>query len=420
MGHREMRAFAVCFTLSSLSALGCGGSSAPADPPHPSAQAPIDGERLARVYAAFGYGNCLTGSDCPRVFAKAAGVDLGADGRAAAANPRSSMRNPDPEWLLEWDRLPTSEAGAHYAYEALALAAVRRSWTKACDDAYRAHRARVDAELATLDKAIAERNRDPNPYDRLGGLLALAPAAPKKGALGEFVPGSDAVRHRFETAVFDAFEDTARTFVYVFDAHAPSDELLAVLRPRQAEAYERDAFCADASSGGIEGVPRLPDTSAWDKEVRAMVRAAIPEERLAAVAKRRAELTAQTQLKFAKAKLPNPQLPSGLRELQVASVHTFERDGKRAIVTSVVTREERSGAKTVKIDETVISTFPDWPSGVVLAPGDSVSFYGAEVKVKDTVIRSTPELEHLSRQTSLEAKHVTRLTAKGVTKKYFR
>ncbi|NUO49945.1 MAG: hypothetical protein HOV80_13910 [Polyangiaceae bacterium] len=405
--------------LAAVCLVACGGDPKPIPETAPSRSA-ISPQRVAQVYEGFSFGNCTTGDDCPKVLAKAVGADLGPSGKAPAANPRASMKNPDPTWIPEWDQLPSSDKDAHYAYEALALAAVQRTWAASCDAAYKKHKATIDEKLTTLDRAIAEKNRNPNPYDRLAGLLALEPDKPKKDALAEFAPGSDAVRYRWETAVFDAFEDTARTFVYVFDAYAPSDELIAVMKARQPESYERDAFCLDARAGKIAGVKPLPDTSAWDGDVRGMVKLAVPAATAKAITERRAELATQVRLKFAKAKMPNPTLPTGVRELEVANIQAFERDGKKAIVTSVSTREDKTGGRTVKIDETVITTFADWPSGIVLAPGDKVTFYGAELKVKDTTIRSTPELEHLSRQTNFEAKHVTSIVTKGQTKKYFR
>lgn len=405
--------------LAAVCLAACGGDPKPA-PQNAQSTSAVSPARLTQVYQGFSFGNCTTGDDCAKVFAKAVGADLGTNGTSPAANPRAAMKNPDPTWIPEWDRLPSSEKDAHYAYEALALAAVQRSWAASCEAAYKKHKASMDEKLGSLERAIGEKNRNPNPYDRLGGLLGLEPEKPNKGSLGEFTPGSDALRYRWETAVFDAFEDTARTFVYVFDAYAPSDELIAVMKPRQPESYEMNAFCLDASTGKIAGVKPLPDTSSWDGDVRGMVKLAVPPATAKAVADRRAELATQVRLKFAKAKAPNPALPTGIRELEVANIQSFERDGRKAIVTSVSTREDKSGSRTVKIDETVITTFADWPSGIVLAPGDKVTFYGAELRVKDQTIRSTPELEHLSRQTSLEAKHVTSILAKGQTKKYFR
>ena len=260
--------------LAAACLVACGGDPKP-NPETATPTSAISPERVSQVYEGFSFGNCTSGDDCPKVFAKAVGADLGPTGKAPAANPRASMKNPDPTWIPEWDRLPSSDKDAHYAYEALALAAVQRSWAASCDAAYKKHKASIDEKLQALDRAVAEKNRNPNPYDRLGGLLALEPDKPKKDALGEFSPGSDAIRYRWETAVFDAFEDTARTFVYVFDAYAPSDALLGVMKPRQPESYERDAFCLDASTGKIAGVKPLPDTSAWDGDVRGMVKLAV-------------------------------------------------------------------------------------------------------------------------------------------------
>ncbi len=74
----------------------------------------------------------------------------------------------------------------------------------------------------------------------------------------------------------------------------------------------------------------------------------------------------------------------------------------------------------MKIDETATATFEDWPSGVTLETGDQVSFYGAELSAKELILKSTPELEHKSRTYQLEGKHVTKITNKGTTTKYFR
>jgi hypothetical protein len=373
--------------------------------------------RIPGVYASFSFGNCNATESCPVTFAKAVGADLGPTGKGPAPNPRATMKNPDPVWLPAWGRLPEGDAGAHYTFAALTLAAVERSWSVACDAAYREHKKRMDERLAALDRAVAEKNRDPNPYDRLRGILALEPEKPSKDGLGEFVRGSDALRHAWELAVFEAFEATGRTFVYALDRRAPSDALLAVMRPRQPEAFERDAFCLDAQKAGAPNLAPMPDTSAWDADVRAMVKRAVSPDRASEITRRRAEITAQVKLKFAKVKVDRPQPPPGVREMSTGAIQSFARDGRKATTTYVAAREERAGSKLVKIDETVVATFPDWPSGVLLEPGDAVTFYGFEVRTKDTVIRSTPELEHLSRQTSVEAKHVVSVRAKGTVKK---
>ena len=140
---------------------------------------------------------------------------------------------------------------------------------------------------------------------------------------------------------------------------------------------------------------------------------------------RRKELGDVTKAKFAKVKVANPQLPTGVREMTQSKIMSFSRDGRGARITSVVTREERSTlsngkTRVSKIDDNAIMTFADWPSNLVLEPGDSVTFYGAELSVKETILKSTPELEHRSREYKIEGKHVTRATAKGKTTTYFR
>ncbi len=408
----------------SLAAAACGGTDANSNVPAGDAAAEKLG-KVASVYESFDHGACNKGENCARVFAKRAGIDLGVSGKNRVPNPRKHLANPDPTWLRSWSELPNSEAGAHYTFEALTLAAVRKSWRSGCDVAYLKYAKKLGERLDKLDTEIAEFNKQPNPYDRLGGLLGIVTDKPDKSNLNELVPGSDAVRYRWEAAVFEAFEDTARTFVYSFDAYPPSDELLAVLHPRQAKEYEREAFCMEAAAGRVGDYPAPPDTSSWDAQVRDMVRDVVLPETAKMVETRRKEMRDVTKAKFAKVKLANPQLPPGVRELTVSNIRSFSRDGRSAQIVSLTTKEEKgtlgSGKQRVtKIDDNAVTTFADWPSGVVLEPGDSVSFYGAELSVKEVIMKSTPELEHRSREYKIEGKHVTKLTAKGKTYKYFR
>jgi len=411
---------AILFSLVAILAQGCEP-----DAPETPTAAPVDENKaklsaVKAVYDAFDYRTCRPATNCARTFSMRVGLDLGESGQNPLPNPRNVLSNPDPTWLPEWSRLPASDQGSHFAFEALTLAAIHKTFRAACEKAYGDLDRDLTSRLAALDKQIAEKNRDPNPYDRLAGLLAIEPEKPHKGAMNELVAGSDAVRDRWEGALFAAFEDTKRTFVYAFDGYAPSDELLAVMHPRQPKDYEMDAFCVAASEGKIAGVPALPDTSSWDAGVKSMVKRFVSDERAAAIAKRRAELADVTRAKYAKVKVPNPQLPPSVREITIAKVTAFSRDGRAATVSSVVTKEERVGPKTVKIDETATATFEDWPSGVTLETGDQVSFYGAELSAKELILKSTPELEHKSRTYQLEGKHVTKITNKGTTTKYFR
>ncbi|HTJ83511.1 MAG TPA: hypothetical protein VL400_17445, partial [Polyangiaceae bacterium] len=401
----------------------CGGAKPDAGAATPTASAPPAdapgrAKKIAEAYAAFSFEACHTGEDCGALFAKSVSEETSG---AAAWNPRGHMDSPDPEWIPEWGRLQTGPEGARYTFAALALAATRKSWARACTESHAAFAKRLDARLADLEPKLARIRMSPNPYDRIGDILALQPEKPQKGALGEFTPGSDAVRYTWEAALYDAFNETGRTFVYAFDGYAPSEELVAVMRPRQGQDYERDAYCIDAAKGLVPNAPALPDTSSWDAEVREMVRPAIGIDREALVKERRGQLALQVKAKFANAMSKNPSLPEGIRELSVGTVTKFVRNGKAASVVVTQLREEKKAnpdgtQKTVKIDETSSVEFADWPSGVVLDPGDSLSFYGAEKTVKDTVIKSTPELEHLSRQRTVDGRHVTSVVTKAAGK----
>jgi len=410
--------------LSTAALPGCSGADGgPQEPTQGGVSAKL--AKVTAVYEAFDHTACNKGENCARLFAQRAGIDLGVSGKNRVPNPRKHLMNPDATWLPSWSQLPNSEEGAHYTFEALTLAAVRKSWRSGCEAAHASYAKKLTDRLDKLDREIADKNKEPNPYDRLGGLLEIVTDKPDKANLRELVPGSDPVRYRWEAAVFEAFEDTNRTFVYSFDAYPPSDELLAVLHPRQQKEYEREAYCLEAAAGHISEYPAPPDTSSWDAQVRDMVRTVVPEERAKMVENRRKEMRDVSKAKFAKVKFANPQLPPGIREMTVSNILSFARDGRSARVTSVTTKEEKGTLSTgktrlTKIDDNAVTTFADWPSGVVLEPGDSVSFYGAEVSVREVIMKSTPELEHRSREYKIDGKHVTKLVSKGKTSKYFR
>lgn len=423
------RTFASLVSLALLASLpACGsateGPTTPsAGPKENSGRAKL--ARVKEVYQAFTFDACKSGENCARTFAERASLDLGPSGKNALPNPRAELANPDPSWIPEWQELPTGEPGSHYVFEAMTLAAIHKTWRARCEQAYADYDKELTGRLDALDKDIAAKNKEPNPYDRLGGLLGLAVDKPEKGAMNEWKKGSDPVRYKYEVAVFDAFEDTGRTFVYNFDGYAPSDELLAVGHPRQGKDYELEAFCLDASQGKIASVPALPDTSSWDGQIKSMVRHAVTDERARFVERRRKEMADVSRAKFAKVKQPNPQLPTGVREMTITKIESFKRDGKGAVITSITTKEDKtklpSGkTKTSKIDDVATTTFTDWPSNLEIASGDTVSFYGAELSVKEVIVRSTQELEHRSREYKIDGKHVTKATVKGKTTVYFR
>jgi plastocyanin len=111
--------------------------------------------------------------------------------------------------------------------------------------------------------------------------------------------------------------------------------------------------------------------------------------------------------------------------MTIREIKTFTRDGKKAMIRSTTTKEDRVSmpngkTKVSKIDDNATTTFADWPSNVEVSPGDVVSFYGAELSVKEVIVRSTTELEHRSREYTIDARHITKIVSKGKTTVYFR
>ncbi len=398
-------------TLCGLFTLGaCGASQEDPkevlDGPH------ADTSTIAATYRAWDFSTCATADKCADSFREKAS-------QKPNVNPKGSMQNPDPKWIPDWESLPKGDDGARYVYEALVLAATNRTWSKRCDDAYATYAKKVDDDLADLTQLVAKESRDPNPYDRLSALLAWKPKGDPETP-GEFTAGSDPVRYEIEASIFDAFEATNRTFLYLVKGYAPSDAVLATMHKREPRAYERDSYCLDASRGLIAAVPKLPTLSPGVDEVRSMVLPVFTPERIRQIEKRRQELVEVTRAKFAKAKVSNPSLPPGVRDMTEGRVQRFERDGKGATVVLLLFAEKTDASgKLQKIDETITASFADWPSGVVLEMGDALSFYGIEQSLKDTIIKSSPTLEHLSRETTVLAKHLSKVTSKGKTFVYF-
>jgi hypothetical protein len=150
-----------------------------------------------------------------------------------------------------------------------------------------------------------------------------------------------------------------------------------------------------------------------------MVKPVLSAERVREIEKRRAELADVTRARFKKTEV-DPGLPPGVREMSEGRVQRFERNGKGAtVVLLLLTEKTDPSGKAQKIDETITAEFADWPSGVVLDVGDAISFYGIEQKQKDTIIKSSPTLEHLSRETSVLGKHLSKATTRGKTLVYF-
>lgn len=407
----------VCAAMFGALVLGCAVVSGCSDTPEPrmlpDGEGPpkADFSRVAKTYADWGFSSCDGESDCAKTFAERAGV-------TRKDNPKGVIANPDADWIPEWSKLPETSEGAHFTYEALVLAATNKTYRARCEAAYTDWAKALDADVSDVRAVLAREANDPNPYDRISALLALRPAKdPAKPS--EWTKGSDPARFDVECGIFDAFEATNRTFVYTVGGFAPTDSILAAIHRREAPSDERDAFCLAASRGEIDGLPKLPVPEGTD-EVKAMVRAVVDPDAAARIDQRRKDLKEQTRLKFEKGKVANPSLPPGVRSISDGSVTAFLRDGQGAEVSLKTTVETTlPSGKVERVDEVMKVTFADWPSGVNLDLGDTMSFYGVDVSVKETLLDDTSKKHHLSRESKVTGKHVMRIATKGKVLTYF-
>jgi hypothetical protein len=371
--------------------LSCGASALPVSE-RGEARGP-SADKLADAYRRFSFEQCDKGG-CAEALAASAGDRLD-----SGPSPRATLTsNPDPEWLVDWDKLPVSASRKPYVYKALALAASMKSWKTQCEEAYRRYDKDLTARLQSINGAIKKADADPNPYDRLAALLALRPRNPNTEP-DAFADSGDPVRFRIEEAIFESFEATQRTFVYLVLGYAPKDDLVRTMHQREPRESERDLYCYRASKGGVKGISPSPASSAEFDDVRGVVAPLFIDARARWLEGRPKELADVTRARFKKALLPNPQLPPGVRAMTLTKVREFTRDGKDASALVTLFSERYDGGKLVKIDETIRAKFADWPSGLTLGEGDIVSFWGTEDSMKETTIKSTPELEHLSRAT---------------------
>ncbi len=235
--------------LGALAVLGGCPPPAPEGPPKP--RPPTDGELAARVMQTYQAWQAseppqecsVYFAACADAFARQAGFD---PQDLAAKNPRSFMQNPDPQWIPGWDRIPADAGHRHFAFGALAYAAVTKRFFTSCHrdfdaaDLARAEEAqRLRGELEAIDKLE-------NPYARLGRLVTYRREVKRRF--------DDPVgpRYALELAVFERFSKAGRSFLYELQNQRSEDA--ASFRPAFTNDEERDLFCMN------EGIPTWQDT----------------------------------------------------------------------------------------------------------------------------------------------------------------
>ncbi|MDC0750019.1 hypothetical protein [Polyangium mundeleinium] len=167
-------------------------------------------------------------------------------------NPRRTLKNPDPTWLTGWDKLSEDEHSntADITYEALIVAAMRKTWLAKCHADYAA----IDKQARALDAKwsveIADASKIPGPYGRIGALLGLQKsaeeAAPKTDTYTDNLLTYVGFRRDLRVAIKQAYEATGRDYLYAIHGPGASDN---GIRARLDAATERDMYCFHSSGG---------------------------------------------------------------------------------------------------------------------------------------------------------------------------
>ncbi|MRG94416.1 hypothetical protein [Polyangium spumosum] len=220
------------------------------------------GKAVLATFKSWDYTSCRS-NDCVPKFQKQVGVKEYQDKQTYVYryNPRRTLKNPDPTWLTGWDELSEDEHSntADITYEALIVAAMRRTWLAKCHADYAA----IDKELRANDAKwateIAEASKIPNPYGRISALLGLQAkaekAAPEKDIYLDKLTHYVGFRRDLRIAIKQAYEATGRDYLYAIERpSSPKNKI----RARLDAATERDLYCYYATSGtartpGLDG-----------------------------------------------------------------------------------------------------------------------------------------------------------------------
>ncbi|MDI1427962.1 hypothetical protein [Polyangium sorediatum] len=223
------------------------------------------GKAVLATFKSWDYTSCQ-GHMCVPDFKKQAGVKEYQDKATYIYlfNPRRTLKNPDPTWLTGWDKMPEDEKSntADETYQALIVAAMRRTWLAKCYADYLA----IDKEARALDAKwateIADASKIPSPYGRISALLGLKDTA-EKAASGNSYIDILTTRVGFQrdlrVAIKKAYDATERDYLYAVESSRMQGD---DVRARLDAATERDMYCAFAASNGTSKTPEL-DSAAF-------------------------------------------------------------------------------------------------------------------------------------------------------------
>jgi hypothetical protein len=356
-----------------------------------SGSSPGAGGRVGTAYAAWSYEQCTKGLwECSIDFAKTAGDPYNASSNPSYEGDPRSEANPDPEWLPGWDKLPTGQRSASTVYDAVTLAANRKTWLKACHTKFDAYLADQEASRAKVKPLIDAANAKTNVYEKLQAFNDI----PR----GAFVRPNDVARFELESATAKAYSDAGRGVTYASERYAPTGSLRAMLD----KDTERDAFCMAVARGDVtvgDGhevsllMPKAPDEGS-DATVQSVVKPLFDPARAKDVSERVAAAKTEAQTLFAMKDAKRPESQLG------GKVKTVEKKGDATIVTlygeASGVHEDRSrcvrvGAVSVrcptvntKTETFTTVSFAALPSSVSLQAGDELALWGKELSRKST------------------------------------
>lgn len=327
------------------------------------AAAATDGEadRVKRAYDEFDSAKvCPAERDCGRGLREAAGIaplPHGPYDPVKMFNPRDAMPNPDPEWLVGWDALPTGNGfnEAEKVFKVMSNAAGIKEARRRCLEGFKAKiYPQFTAGDEKLGKAIDAALALGSEHDRLVGLLALRKAPEARSLAG--------ARFRLEQELATRIATPGARAGWHFE-HLAMGPDGAKLRPTLDVETEANAFCAAKMSAIREEGVRRPFT----------------EPELAAIQKTEADACTYKASEAA----TEPQ--------SLAESATFKPPflGRAVLTVTAVTPAKKAGGTTVeaevRTEKTVVTSCEQTKDRVVIENGkaqyDTSCTYGVRTVI---------------------------------------
>ncbi|HVK69578.1 MAG TPA: hypothetical protein VM694_34205 [Polyangium sp.] len=403
-------------------------------------------EELLELYQSIDYTCCTQTRASGRAFFQKAGVDT---------TGLFKRGNVDPEWIPGWSNdLSTIELT-----NALAQAAVNRTWQKQCFADYEDYR-KGWADIEGKHRPRLETLRKQgNYYEQASGLNALLSDVAKEAEQkGLKLPGGHPMTwvglpYEIGVALFQVHRETGHEYAlgdFVKPVGDQVEKFSRFGRPwSEDKTFERDVFCAYAEVSGTQRTPKLPDIGGWEPGRDAPARWPIAAERHAEVDKKLRSLQPTSAAAFAMQEWKVPRLETGTLDREPKApklfytgpytLTSFQREGAKVVVVGeqrktepfnydcrstgviesydlnnnpVYKRDCKVGSKTsIRIAEV---TFADLPASMQLAKGDEITFYGdLSREEKDKSVKQTPSEVVTSRAYAFEGKHLVQVKREG-------